>query len=497
MANIKDKTLTLSNYSKIWLTKLLILLGIILASCSPQSQTELETQHGAQSSKQTDKPNIVFILVDDMGFGDVGYNGSEIATPNLDKMAQSGTVLNRNYVYPICSPTRAALLTGRSPLEFGIDAPINNNASLPLDTKIMPEYFSDLGYQTALVGKWHLGLGQKSFFPHNRGFDYFYGFLGGWVDFYTHVYDGGHDWQRNGKGLREEGYAMHLLTADAKRVIASRQADKPLFLYLSYNAPHFPLQFLPNETGLNSNVEAGDRFMYAEMVTDMDAAIGEIIDTLKAESIYENTILVFSSDNGGATGFSTSKTNAPFRGQKGSALEGGIRVPGLISWPGQLEGGQTLDQMIVVHDWLPTLLDAIGGNPQDIEKPYGQSMWAALETGDIIDRKPIVIGAEKDTATFDWPWKLTDTTERGPKGKHSIGLYNIEQDPTETNDLKSAEPEIFNRLTEIKNARPKAKSIRATGPRPLRYFRKKDGKGWNYDVRLEETLEPWVETAKE
>ena len=120
--------------------------------------------------------------------------------------------------------------------------------------------------------------------------------------------------------------------------------------------------------------------MYAEMVTDMDAAIGEIIDTLKAEGIYENTILIFSSDNGGATIFSTKKTNTPLRGGKASALEGGIRVPGLISWPDKLEGGQTLDQMIVVHDWLPTLLDAIGGNSQDIDKPYGQSMCCLLYT---------------------------------------------------------------------------------------------------------------------
>ena len=365
--------MTLGNYSKIWLAKALIPFGVVLASCSPKSEApvqpknQVESQVQTQASKTTDKPNVIFILVDDLGFGDVGYNGSEIATPNLDKMAQSGTVLARNYVYPICSPTRAALMTGRSPLEFGIDAPISNEHSLPLDTKIMPEYFSDLGYQTALVGKWHLGIGRKSFFPHNRGFDYFYGFLGGWVDFYTHTYDEGRDWQRNGKTVREEGYATDLLTADAKRVITSRAANKPLFLYLSYNSPHFPLQITPRESGLNPDVEAGDRYVYAEMVTDMDAAIGEIIETLKAEGIYDNTILVFSSDNGGAPAFSTNKTNLPFRGSKGRSLEGGIRVPGLMSWPDKLEGGKTLDQMVVVHDWLPTLIDAIGGNPQDIE----------------------------------------------------------------------------------------------------------------------------------
>ena len=479
--------------SKIWFAKSLILFSVVLASCNPAPKTETETQ----SSKQTDKPNVVFILVDDMGFGDVGYNGGEIATPNLDQMAQTGTVLARNYVYPICSPTRAALMTGRSPLEFGIDAPISNEHTLPLDTKIMPEYFSDLGYQTALVGKWHLGIGRKSFFPHNRGFDYFYGFLGGWVDFYTHTYDEGLDWQRNGKSVREEGYATDLLTADAKRVITSRDADKPLFLYLSYNSPHFPLQITPREAGLNSNVEAGDRRVYAEMVTDLDAAIGDIIKTLKAEGIYDNTILVFSSDNGGAPEYSTNITNAPLRGSKGTALEGGIRVPGLMSWPDKLEGGKTLDQMVVVHDWLPTLLDAVDGNPQDIEKPYGQSMWSAIESGDIINRKPIVIGAIGTTAVFDGPWKLTEYKQRGPNGKTITELYNVELDPTETNDLKSAEPEIFSRLIVMKNALPRAESIRNRGPRPTPYFKNKDGDGWDYNVRIEEARDPWAESAKE
>ncbi len=480
--------MSIRHFSKPWAMILLMLFGIALSACTSNDQTE------GQPTRSTERPNIVFILVDDMGFADVGYNGSEIATPNLDAMAQSGVILAHNYVYPICSPTRAALLTGRSPLEFGIDGPLGDGSALPLDVKIMPEYFNDLGYQSSIIGKWHLGISEKTFFPHNRGFDDFYGFLGGWIDFYTHVYEGGLDWQRNGTSLRESGHATRLMTDEAKRKIKSRLPDKPLFLYLSYNAPHSPLQTIPQDTGLNHDIKMGDRHVYAEMVTDMDAGVGEIIDTLKSEGILENTILVFSSDNGGLP--SLGANNAPLRGGKGLALEGGMRVPGLIWWPGQVEGGRALDQMVVVHDWLPTLLDAIGGNPQEIENAYGQSMWPAIRNNEKVERAPFVIGVHANTAVFDWPWKLTDYTGRGPDGKNAVGLYNIEQDPTESNDLKLAEPEIFNRLTDIKNARPKAKSLRNLGPKPERYFRGQDG-GWNYEVRLGETREPWAEAAKD
>lgn len=475
-------------FSKNKVLMLLVLLGVILTSCTPSTQTEPEP------AETSDKPNIVFILVDDMGFADVGYNGSEIATPNLDMMAQSGVVLDRNYVYPICSPTRAALLTGRSPLEFGIDGPLGDGSSLPLDVKIMPEYFKDLGYQTAMVGKWHLGISEKRFFPQNRGFDYFYGFLGGWIDFYTHTYEEGLDWQRMGTSLREEGHATQLMTDDAKQVIKSRNTDKPLFLYLSFNAPHSPLQTLPEDTGLNSNVEAGDRYVYAEMMTDMDAGVGEIINTLKSEGIFENTILIFSSDNGGLQTLGAS--NVPLRGGKGMALEGGMRVPGLIWWPGEVKGGRTLEQMVVVHDWLPTLMDAIGGNPQDVENAYGQTMWSAIRQNEIVDRAPTIIGVHKNTAVFDWPWKLTNYSERGPNGKTYVGLYNIETDPGETTDLKMAKPEIFDRLTRIKNSRPRAESLRTRGPKPERLFLNEDG-SWNYEVRIGETREPWAEAAND
>jgi len=228
------------------------IFGLCVAACGQD-----------QASTTLEQPNIIFILVDDMGFGDVGYNGSEIATPNLDALAAKGVRLDWNYVYAICSPTRAALLSGHSPLEYGIDGPMSDGSSLPVDVRLLPEYLKDLGYQTAIVGKWHLGLGDRAYFPVSRGFDYHYGFLGGWIDFYTHVYTDGLDWQRNGSSIREEGHATDLLTADAKRVIAMRDTQKPLFLYLAYNAPHTPLQHVPLSSGLNDEIEDGSRAVYA------------------------------------------------------------------------------------------------------------------------------------------------------------------------------------------------------------------------------------------
>lgn len=474
------------------------LLAIALSACSGEgvqpATVEAPTTIGNSETVRPAHPNIIFVLVDDMGYGDVPYNGGDIATPTLDRIAASGVVLSRNYAYPICSPTRAALLTGRSPLEFGIDGPMADTAGLPTDVKLMPEYLKDLGYQTFMVGKWHLGLGETAYHPYARGFDYYYGHLGGYIDFYTKVYQGGYDWQRNGTSLREEGFATDLKTADAVRVIKARDATAPFMLYLSYNAPHTPLQTLPQPTGLNAGLD-GDRKVYGEMVTNFDAGIGAVIDTLSEEGILQDTIIVFSSDNGGL--LTAGASNGVLRGGKGGALEGGMRVPGMIWWPGTVEGGRTLDQMIAMHDWLPTLLEAIGDDPNRIENVYGQSMWPAILDNTVVERAPTTIGVNNNMAVFKGPWKLTSHTPRGANQQTSVGLYNIEQDPLEAVDLKDAHPDIFAELSEIKNALSYAESLRDRGLPPERYFRDADGQGWNFEVRLEETGEPWAELASQ
>lgn len=464
---------------------LAVATGLLLGACS---ETEKVTDDVvADIHVEQSQPNVVFILVDDMGFGDVGYNGSEIATPSLDQMASAGMRLDRNYVYPICSPTRAGLLTGHNPLHSGVDGPMSDDTSLPLDLKIMPEYFKDMGYQTFMVGKWHLGIGNTDYWPTSRGFDSHYGFLGGWVDFYTHVYAGGLDWQRDGTTLREEGHVTDLLTAEAKRVIAARDPNSPFFLYLTYNAPHSPLQTPPQDSGLNSAAEAGNRFVYAEMVTQLDEGIGQVISELESQGILENTIVVFSSDNGGATNLGAS--NGDLRGSKGGSLEGGMRVPGLIMWADHIAEGQVLDQQIAVHDWLPTLLDAVGGDSADAIDPYGQSMWSAIYEGVEMDRGRIVIGARENMAAFDWPWKLV---RMEADGEHE--LYNVLEDPYEQENLAQAQPEILAGLEAVLAAKPDVPSKRDNSAGGSGSFYA-GGEDIDYEARLQESRPPWAEAA--
>ena len=348
-----------------------------------------------------------------------------------------------------------------------------------------------------MIGKWHLGLVTTDYWPNARGFDYFYGFLGGWIDFYTHVYGGGLDWQRNGESLREEGHATDLMTADALRVVQSRDPNRPFFLYLSYNAPHSPLQYTPSDSGLNDDVEAGDRKVYAEMVTQMDQGVGELIGVLRAQGILENTIVVFSSDNGGAIRLGAN--NGKLRGEKGGSFEGGIRVPGFLYWEGGIEGGSRLDQPVVVHDWLPTLLEAVGGNPADVIDPYGQNMWAALGKGEQVERQITTIATGPSRAAIDWPFKYITHKKRGQKTPPTLGLFNVVEDPYETNNLLEAMPEKAAELVAKLESIPDVRVPRNPDPlgHPEEHFRNATDDGWDYEVRVPETRPVWTELVRD
>jgi arylsulfatase A-like enzyme len=348
-----------------------------------------------------------------------------------------------------------------------------------------------------MVGKWHIGIGEKAFWPNARGYDYHYGFIGGWVDFYTHVYADGLDWIRNGVVVEEEGHATDLFTADAQRVIQSRDKDEPFLLYLAYNAPHTPLQNVPHNSGLNDDVDEGDRGVYAEMATHVDAGIGQVIETLKAEGILDNTILVFSSDNGGQVRAGAS--NGDLRGSKGGAFEGGMRVPGLIWWPRHVDGGGVFEQPIAVHDWLPTLLEAVGGDAASVKNAYGQSMWAALADNKKLNRKPVVIGVKNAYAAIDWPWKYVQFMEgRGSNAKKAYGLFNVLEDPEEKTDLSAQYPEKVATLKVMLDARPAAESIseKTRDHAAASFYLSDPETGLDFDERLEATSIPWAERAK-
>ena len=461
-----------------------LLIGIIVTSCSGNDQPAMEAATGA------DRPNIVFILVDDLGWKDVGYLGSEIATPHIDDLAAAGLVLDQNRVFPVCSPTRAALLTGRNPLQFGVDGPMENDAQLPTELTLLPEHLQQAGYHTWMVGKWHLGMAHVDAAPPARGFDYFYGQLGGFLDYYTHVYFGGLDWQRNGTSVREEGHATDLLTADAIRLLDEYDDDKPFFLYLSYNAPHTPLQYVPEGGPDYADIDDADRRVFAQMTTHLDQSMGEFFDALKAKDLFDNTLIIFMSDNGGNE--NAGAQNGELRAGKASAFDGGVRVPTVISWPAGLEGGRVSDVPVFAQDWLPTLL-AVAEIESGADVAEGTNVWGGLARGETVTREaPIVVGIGASKAVIEWPWKLV--RENHPDGGTHDQLFDIAEDPSETRDLAAAQADIAAKLAAELDALPKLPSKGARGPSPESLFRDESGE-FVHDISMPETREPWAESA--
>ncbi|MCP5116505.1 MAG: arylsulfatase [bacterium] len=406
------------------------------------------------------KPNIVLVVADDLGWNDVGYHGSEIETPNIDKLATQGVQLDRFYAFPLCSPTRAALLTGRSPIPMGIYGPLTptGKLGLPLDEHLMPESFRAAGYQTFMTGKWHLGNAHVNYFPHNRGFDHFYGHSGPEVGYYTHLIEGGYDWQRNGKTVREEGYTTELIGKEAARLLRDRDRSKPVFLYVPFNAPHVPLEAPEKLIEKYAQVADERRRIYAAMVDAMDQEIGRILETLDKEGIRDSTIVFFLSDNGGS--LRNGASNTPLRQGKGSVYEGGIRAPAVIHWPGVIEGGGISEQVITALDVFPTMAAAaevtVGG-----DKPLdGKNLWPALRAGRTTDREPFILGANGSYTVLRGEWKLVRHAEPGDNPSE---LYNLSADPNEKRDLAAEHPEIVKELTARVDRLPKSESI---GGRP-------------------------------
>ena len=422
-------------------------------------------------------PNIVIILADDLGWNDVSYHGSEIKTPNIDKLISSGVELDRFYVQPTCSPTRAELMTGKSAMRLGITRPISKNQKLGLglEEKILPQYLKELNYSTYLLGKWHLGSYIPDYFPTRRGFDYFYGYLTGGIGYWDHIHGGGHDWQRNEVGLREDGYVTQLIKNDTLKIIDNHDFTNPIFLNVNFGAPHIPNE-APEESVLKfSYIEDETRRLHAAMVYEMDNAIGEIIDALEKENVLKNTIVMFASDNGGLTpdvrlnpsflsipkkigvcdtknrfgikifqwiceNYSGGSSNKPLPEGKMSVSEGGIRVPAVIWWPGKFEHSKS-ENFFTMMDVLPTILDLIDYK-NEIEVD-GQSRVSALNDNDNSESsKYVVTNIINDKfAVIEMPYKLI-TSADGDQ------LYNILDDPSENLNIASENQEI---VLELKN----------------------------------------------
>jgi len=404
-----------------------------------------------------EKPNIVFIIADDLGWNDVGFHGGNAPTPNLDSLARESLELTRHYVAPVCSPTRVGLLTGRCWSRFGITTPTNHQA-LPFDTVTLPRALKARGYETCLIGKWHLGS-KPEWGPQHFCFDHSYGSLAGGVTAWTHRYKKGEfstTWHRNHELLEEEGHVTDLLTAEAIRWISERDPEAPFFLYLPFTAVHLPvnepeewLQKVPDTI----TSEIGRH--YAACIMHLDDSVGKIRAGLERRGLAENTILVFTSDNGGSTATNNTQpypvddspsgkvtaSNAPLRDQKGSVYEGGIRVPTLIHWPGKVEPGTSASPCFIA-DWMPTFCQLAGMEEDPDLKWDGVSLADALRSGSDFPERAIYIAGVRfrSSALFLEDWKLVVHRDRDPE------LYAILDDPSERKNLSSERGELIEEL---------------------------------------------------
>ena len=428
------------------------------------------------SSAQEKKPNIVVILADDLGYADIGAQGGskDVKTPNIDALAAAGTRLTQGYVScPVCSPTRAGLLTGRYQQRFGHEMnPGPNEApnfGLPTDQVTLAQALKDAGYATGMVGKWHLGF-TPEMHPTQRGFDEFFGFLAG-----AHGYDalgtGKNIVQRGTTPLTEApGYLTDVFGQEAAAFVDKHAAgDKPIFLYLAFNAIHTPMQAPPKYRERFADVTDEKRQTMLAMLSAMDDAVGLVTAKLKEKNALDDTLIVFLSDNGGPTPGNGSR-NTPLRGTKGSTYEGGVRVPFVVQWTGgKVPAGKVYDKPAIALDIFATALAAAGAKPpKDV-------------TLDGVDLLPFLTG-KNDAApheTFYWRfgsrwgirdgnWKLLQTDAEG------VQLFDLAQDVSEKNNLATAKADVVKQLQSkydqwsSQMEKPRWNDTRDANPRPRR-----------------------------
>tara|TARA_Y100001935_G_scaffold131405_1_gene108784 strand:- start:3566 stop:4972 length:1407 start_codon:yes stop_codon:yes gene_type:complete len=413
----------------------------------------------ASCSSDDSPPNIIVIISDDQGYADVGFHGSkEIFTPNIDRIAKNGVVFSQGYVsYAVCSPSRAGLITGRYQNRFGYTrnillAPKDSLMGLPISEQTLPEVLNNVDYKTKAIGKWHLGA-HESLVPEKRGFDEFFGFLIGGHRYFpndltlndlteasrqmdgyiTKIYD-------NGKRVNTKKYLTEELSDNAVKFIEDNSED-PFFLYLSYNAPHTPLQATDTDLERNNHIDVEKRRTYAAMVSSMDDGVGLILDKLEEKNISENTIVIFFSDNGGVEWYNFSD-NGPLRGIKGDFFEGGIRVPFTMQWPKKIKPGIIYNKPIIALDVFATVVSAASAEKFIKNNIDGVNLIPYIN-GEIN-------GSPHDYLFWKNPDKdidvIRDNRYKYIRVKDDEYIFDLDNDLSEENNIISSSTPIYQKL---------------------------------------------------
>ncbi len=455
---------------------------------------------GLTDEAVTEKPNVVVILADDLGWGAVSYHSDFAETPNIDQFVASGIELDRFYVAPMCSPTRAGLMTGRYPIRFGLARaviPPQRNFGLPVTERMLPELLAEAGYQQrGIFGKWHLGHHQRKWHPLSRGFTQFEGHYNGAIDYFDLTREGERDWHVGFEPSPKQGYATDLIADAACRFIEeAAEGEAPYFCYVPFNAPHSPFQAKPADIQRYAQTDkpTAEEKLKA-MIWSMDQGIGRILQAIDETGESDNTQIWILSDNGGVGRFPGN--NRPLRGSKLTTFEGGTRVIASVRWPARWKGGRKLEQQIGYIDLLPTIATSASLNLKSLERP-GRSL-DGLPLNDLLSGRTTELpdrhwysyhgqsGEQKETISIHTAdWKLIvmgpqmSQNEIGPK--HQLFLFKINEDPMERNNVASQYPQIVGELTGKLIAH---RSLQPAASVPIFSAGKQGFQAWqNWDIR--------------
>ncbi|XP_005099750.2 arylsulfatase B [Aplysia californica] len=428
-----------------------------------------------------EKPNVIFIVADDLGWNDVGYTNPDVISPNIDFLAKSGVILDQYYVQPLCSPSRTAFMTGVYPYRLGLQHLVvmnNQDVCVPLDRKMLPQLLKENGYSTHMMGKWHLGFCKWECTPTYRGFDSFYGFYSGGEDHYSKEVNG-FDFRNNTEVCRDgaKNYSTYQYADRMEQIVRGHDPKNPLFMYMAFQNVHMPMQVPEKYTAMYPHIQNENRKYLSAMVTAVDDAIGRLITSLKQKGIYNNTLIIFTSDNGGWTSYGGN--NYPLRGGKISIFEGGTRVVGFLHGPMLARKGGKFDGLMHAVDWFPTIAEAAGIQNKEPDQD-GMSQWSAINSRGPALRQEVVYNLDYHSLPLQgqaairvgdykliegFPgmyegWYKPDTVYKEPLGnltldlnnlpKLNIGedfhvfkyLFNLKDDPTEHNNLYDKLPDV-------------------------------------------------------